>query len=133
MNINISTYMCIHIFIYIHVYIHVYMYICILCKILQKIHVWIQISDICIDIYIYMYTYLYTYIYSSTLSQACLFERNFQTKRTWQKELSISRGGTWASCVRPSCVVILSKPCRSGGEEPGVEAIGVRKLQKAHS
>ena len=39
-------------------------------------------------------------------------------------EVSTSRGGTGASCVKPWLTRDLSRPGRSGGDEPGVEMIG---------
>ena len=48
-------------------------------------------------------------------------------------EVSTSRGGTGASCVKPWLTRDLSRPGRSGGDEPGVEKIRGREPYMAHS
>ena len=42
-------------------------------------------------------------------------------------EVKTSRGGAGASCLNVDSFVVLSRPGRSGGDEPGVEAIEGRE------
>ena len=51
----------------------------------------------------------------------------FNKKERDKAEVNTSRGGTGESCVRTWLTRELSRPGRSGGDEPGLEAIGGRE------
>jgi len=53
----------------------------------------------------------------------CPCNTTFQQKERGKAEVCTSRGGTGTRCVRPLLTRVLSRPRRSGEDEPGVEAI----------
>ena len=54
----------------------------------------------------------------------CTLSCCFRPKHRDKGEVSTIRGSTMEICVRPWLTLVLSRPGRSGGVEPGFEAIG---------